>query len=441
MTPSSFTWLDYSERERREMIELMDNLPRERETRDELGLGAIRDALADLLFPGTSTIQTRARYFLFIPWIYLQLEARGSTSPAEDLRRAEVALIGALKSWAQRQGSVENQGIIGQRAGANLQRLPSSVYWHGMGAWGIRLFGGSQEQYHRLLQTLLRGGFRQARGDDGLPLDGFDRPRWHPGLPSPAPGFPRKASFLLTEPEATFLQERILTQARGTLLGHLVGCARPSTEVPFPWQHPEFGGFPLDCQRLLRYAEAFSQMLHGAALLYNLMLAERAVERSENAESLRLQTVGMNDEELAELYRDLLLDWLIEIDDRSGALFSWRDERADFWAAVMRGGTQVGQRTRTFVNEWVDLVLDTRPRVMLLDARAPRALIEQREAWLKRGLARLANQDALGRWRGMAGIGRMDFRWRQARRLADDILAGLTSDQADAAEGNDVSAN
>jgi len=36
---------------------------------DELGIGVIRDAFADLLFPGISTIQTRAKYFLIIPRI------------------------------------------------------------------------------------------------------------------------------------------------------------------------------------------------------------------------------------------------------------------------------------------------------------------------------------------------------------------------------------
>jgi hypothetical protein len=48
---------------------------RERDTRDELGVGVIRDLLADEFFPGTSTIQTRLRYMFFVPWIYQQLEA------------------------------------------------------------------------------------------------------------------------------------------------------------------------------------------------------------------------------------------------------------------------------------------------------------------------------------------------------------------------------
>jgi hypothetical protein len=47
---------------------------KEPDTRDELGIGQIRDAFSDLLFPATSTFQTKARYFLLIPWILLELE-------------------------------------------------------------------------------------------------------------------------------------------------------------------------------------------------------------------------------------------------------------------------------------------------------------------------------------------------------------------------------
>lgn len=41
---------------------------------DPLGLGPVRDALSETLFPGISTIQTRARYFPFVPWIYRSLD-------------------------------------------------------------------------------------------------------------------------------------------------------------------------------------------------------------------------------------------------------------------------------------------------------------------------------------------------------------------------------
>src|SRR5438067_6396170 len=115
---STFAWLDFSEHQRRQMLDLLD-LFRERDTRDELGIGVIRDAFADLLFPGTSTIQTRARYFLFVPWIYQRLEKKRvrSAEVADRARRDELALIGPLAE------SDDPDGTIGIEARQTLKRL------------------------------------------------------------------------------------------------------------------------------------------------------------------------------------------------------------------------------------------------------------------------------------------------------------------------------
>jgi len=48
---ASLTWIDHDERERDRMRRILA-LFRERDTRDELGIGAIRDSFADHLFPG-----------------------------------------------------------------------------------------------------------------------------------------------------------------------------------------------------------------------------------------------------------------------------------------------------------------------------------------------------------------------------------------------------
>lgn len=82
---SSLSWIDFSEQERIQALEIIDQL-NEPEARDELGIGSVRDAIANLLFPGTSTIQTRAKYFLFVPWIYLELE-RQKVKSSEVARR------------------------------------------------------------------------------------------------------------------------------------------------------------------------------------------------------------------------------------------------------------------------------------------------------------------------------------------------------------------
>ena len=63
---SAFVWLDYSERERRKMLDVVD-LFREHDTRDELGVSSVRDAFADMLFPSKRSAgrikRTRTRPF------------------------------------------------------------------------------------------------------------------------------------------------------------------------------------------------------------------------------------------------------------------------------------------------------------------------------------------------------------------------------------------
>ena len=173
---SSFTWLDYSENDRQKMQDVLDQLG-ERTTRDELGIGGIRDAFADLLFPGTTTIQTAAKYFLFVPWMYVQLEQKNV--PSKDVlaivRKFEVELSKTLSAAAAEDVDEDVHGIIGRRAGENLKRTASSVYWQGLLQWGIRRFSGSQDGYHRSLDKLYlrRNGRAESKAEfDGEGSDG-----------------------------------------------------------------------------------------------------------------------------------------------------------------------------------------------------------------------------------------------------------------------------
>ena len=80
-----------------------------------------------MLFPGTSTIMTRARYFLLVPWTYQKLEKQRVSSGeiAAKARRAELSLVQPIED------SEDNDGNIGKLAKTTLKRLPSSVYWQG----------------------------------------------------------------------------------------------------------------------------------------------------------------------------------------------------------------------------------------------------------------------------------------------------------------------
>src|SRR5437016_8065320 len=158
---SSFAWLSYSESERRKALDVI-SLFHERDTRDELGIGVIRDCFADLLFPGTSTIQTRARYFLFVPWINQELERK--RIPSHQATDRSRLLQGRLRDALITGG--EETGVIGYRAGLHVQRLPSSVYWYGLRAWGLLRFDGTENDYRQYLDAFYR------RCDSNEPAEG-----------------------------------------------------------------------------------------------------------------------------------------------------------------------------------------------------------------------------------------------------------------------------
>lgn len=61
-------WVDFSKADREKVLDVM-NLLQEQGAVDEIGIGLIRDAFANYFFPGTSTVQTRAKYFFIVPYI------------------------------------------------------------------------------------------------------------------------------------------------------------------------------------------------------------------------------------------------------------------------------------------------------------------------------------------------------------------------------------
>lgn len=399
--PESFIgWMDYSEHERRKMLDVID-LFAEQDTRDEMGIGTVRDAFADLLFPGTSTIQTRARYFLFVPWIHLELERRRVSSHdiAAKARREEIALIDVLAD------SDDSAGTIGLRARASLKRMPSNIYWQGLGTWGIRLFPGSQDQYHRVIDRYPSPANSGPRDDDGEPVDGSLRPNWHASIPAVPNDFPKDVSFRLIRAEAEYLRERVLTCVPGTLLAFLVDHGRIWQPTDFPWEHPQFAEFPARIKEQLFHARNFSEAIHGSVLLYNLMLADLVGEADLTAD-----------------YRERLRAWADTMDGRRDAMTRW--DRRRFWEIVLATSPRIPMPTRMFVEMWLDLALSAEAGSIAASQRA-RRLIHDRERALKREQARLENQRARELWNGEAGTAQLSYRWPVTQTIVLDILNGV----------------
>src|SRR5580698_206809 len=148
----TLAWLDFNSAER-EPTQRVLALFEERDTRDELGLGGIRDSFADHFFPGTSTIQTRLRYLFFIPWIYQDLEKRRTPS-REVAARARKLELDLTEPLLQAHGG--DAGVFGRVARERLKRLPSSVYWAALRQYDICRYQGGREDFHRDFESLWR---------------------------------------------------------------------------------------------------------------------------------------------------------------------------------------------------------------------------------------------------------------------------------------------
>lgn len=133
-------WIDFSKADRDKVSSILDLLG-EKATLDELGIAPIRDGFADIFFPGTTTIQTRAKYFFLVPYELRDIELSRLTESnnlLELLRKSERDTGKALYD----QDPSEHSGVIGRRIlrsdGNNwVKRTPAEIYWAGLRKYNI----------------------------------------------------------------------------------------------------------------------------------------------------------------------------------------------------------------------------------------------------------------------------------------------------------------
>ena len=399
----TLTWIDLTASDREKMRRVLD-LFSEQGTLDEMGLGSLRDTVSDALFPGTSYIQTRLRYVLFIPWIYQQIEKkRVNSAEVEQVARSkEIDLIRPLER------SDNNEGIIGIVARGALVRLPSTLYWSALTRWGIFRHPQSQGWYHSRFASLADRRTGDGRADD--PGVVWSRePNWHPRLPAAPCRFPWEASFALTAKEADFLRGRLEERCAGTLLAWLArnGSVAPAEDF---WDDPDALRAPICITHILELARRFSLHVEGMPLLYNLLVAERRRDELETEE-----------DDLIEAYRAELAEWAA----REAAEDQQYKPEA-LWELVVSGGRSLRPPQRRFIENWSRRIPEVNPG-MVADDRELRILVTQREIGLKGPRARLMNLNRLRDWAPGVGVGRMDFRWVRVRQFMMDLHQGLAA--------------
>lgn len=413
---SSISWLDNDDAERQRMREVVA-LFREEGAIDEMGMGRIRDSLADLMFPGTSMLWTRARYLLFVPWIFQLLEAgqprgSGGMAPEQRARRLQERLARALAEWAETKAAGEARGIMG-REKHDVKQTPDQNIWAGLYSWGVR------ERPLTLSQARREAVERGAKRGGLAPEEEVPGGIWHPLLPPMPDGFPSGATLELEKEEAEFLAG-LLTEGEPrvderfrlrneSLLPILLGLDRDRFEAASDaWALAEMleaGGL----KGLVERAFAFSDVIRGAQLLYVRLVAEsRADEQAE-------QVLDALETEWEE--------WLEAVGRREAELAFWERDLPAFWAMLGTTNRSITGPDRSFVESWASFVVKD-PEKLVSNGEAHRLIIE-RENLVKVGKARLRASGEIGRDAPREIPRPLTFRWAVVHGVIEDIRKGL----------------
>ncbi len=399
---SAVTWLDFSEAQQRKVLEALKGFE-EKDTVDDLGFGPIRDAISGTFFPGTSVLQTRAKYFLFIPWIFQRAQNRWPANAVGKAADMERKLISALLE------SEDLDGVIGRTKGKDLKTLPSAIYWSGLQTFGIfTRRGKSIRQYSRLLARPLRSTEYEGELVDGNQSFWSDLPE----PPLDLFAF-TKAELALTPKEAAWLSEKIYSaeslSGRPNLLTILVQKIHNRDfgflEEQNLWDVDLPPVVDVRLRDLAQHSRHFATLVHGSSLMYNMMLAERLLEKGHDV------TFGAD-------YESRMQEWIIQ-SSRNG-LESWCVNITDFWTCLESLEKRIPDSAREFVNDLASCICNEGISEFS-ESASVRRLIECREIGHKKAQARLRNEQRLLAFQGDAGLRPMNFRWNLVCRILRDI--------------------
>jgi len=232
---------------------------------------------------------------------------------------------------------------------------------------------------------------------------------WHTNLPKPPADFPDGVDFTLTCDEAEYLEDRIQQCLPESLLAAMIKMRVTHTDIPYPWLHPIAPELPSQLTEILWHAHHFSEIMHGAALLYNLMLAESHKQFGKWKDH----------------YQQAINHWWIDTQDIRHKISN--TALIELWNACNSSTRhRITPGAKTFVTTWYNIVHTARNiESFTHKTSSARSLIFNREKKLKGVRARIGNAKLLAEWRGSSGAAQLNYRWKVSSRIIEDIVSAL----------------
>ena len=107
---------------------------------DELGIGRIRDAFADLMFPGVSTLQKHIKYFSLMPQLYKKASQKKYNRISEvksEIIRLEKILTKNLYDGSSVKTGITGSDVIRKNQNVYVKYDPAYIYNSGLQTFEI----------------------------------------------------------------------------------------------------------------------------------------------------------------------------------------------------------------------------------------------------------------------------------------------------------------
>ena len=378
-------WIDFSSKDREKAMAVID-LMKENRAVDELGIGVVRDRLADILFPGTSTIQTRAKYFFIGPWCMIEAE-KNFKNKVDYLKRLNNIETDVIKALIKNEPS-NTTGIIGKDSIGTLKRKPSEIYWNGLRTYNIMPFNISRNQYISSIKTNKNHDVEEGDDKDSYYLDN-DEIRWN--ITKFRKNWKENLTLSLTKEESEFLKEKITRYYPNSLYSYIINNKDISLEDEDIYDLTFKNTLPEVVRSDLDLALNFGKVIHGAHIRYNIILRQK-------------NSVEIED------YEDYWNQWCNEMSQ-----FNWDKFNID----RIYEFAQTTKGTKEFIEGWFKAIRELdNINLGQLDK-----MIEAREYSLKGQRAKLKNYGNVdvSKW---VGLGMLEYRWRNVKTLVKDIKDG-----------------
>lgn len=281
-------WIDFSKTERNKVLSILDLLG-ERGVLDELGIAQIRDAYSDLFFPGTTTIQTRAKYFLIVPYAFRDLEFNNKYTYSK-LRRA-FDDCEEMCAHIFLENNPDESGVVGKniiQRGSWVKRTPASIYWAGLRKYGIFKGKMSIDQYIKYItiqkqeksNNVNMGNINDETHDD---RNAGDTQKIHYfNIPTYNRDWMNDLKMELTYDEGQFLKNQIIESCPDSLLGHVLkNDIKKFVDIStFDDLKIIINRFPEDIQGNFFMAKSFSDFIFAQRVVYNMIVSDNKNKRA-----------------------------------------------------------------------------------------------------------------------------------------------------------------